>query len=144
MTIASISRDLRRGLAALDAALPGLAEARVVWPADVEGELEVASTLVGEREPRMRGCVGFVDGLSITISDDGDPFVQNAYYNGWYAGCRVQNILVYGPSGCIIYASCNAPGSWHDSTVALFSPVPFPFSLPIPSLPFLSFIPFLP
>ena len=47
-----------------------------------------------------------------------DIDVQNAFYNGYYGDTMVNNIFLFSPTGKIIYAVFNSPGSWHDSTVA--------------------------
>jgi hypothetical protein len=44
--------------------------------------------------------------------------VQNAYYNGWTCSHYCSCILAFALNGTIMHAILNAPGSWHDSTIA--------------------------
>jgi hypothetical protein len=44
--------------------------------------------------------------------------VQNTYYNGWTCSHYCSCILAFASDGTIMYAILNAPGSWHDSTIA--------------------------
>ena len=45
-----------------------------------------------------------------------DPQVENAMYNGWrvHSHC-INNVIVYAPTGVIIWASLNQDGNRHDS-----------------------------
>ena len=43
---------------------------------------------------------------------------QNKNYNGYRHDIHLNNVLAFAPTGKIIYAALNYPGSWHDSQVA--------------------------
>ena len=44
--------------------------------------------------------------------------VQNAAYNGYRHDTHVNNVLAFSPTGMVMYAAINYPGSWPDSTVS--------------------------
>ena len=60
----------------------------------------------------------FVDGLNLPIFNSGDVDEQNPYYNGWLKGVFCSQLLAFGADGTVIHAIWNAPGSWHDQTLA--------------------------
>ena len=62
-----------------------------------------------------------LDGLKLTLEQAGDDDTQNAFYNGWTCDHYVSCLFLFTPDGRIRAAYLNAPGSWHDSTNALFS-----------------------
>ena len=62
-------------------------------------------------------CVG--DGLKIPIENCGDPAVQNQFYNGWTHGTYITNLFIFSLDGRLIAMIINAPGSMHDSTLAM-------------------------
>ena len=47
-----------------------------------------------------------------------DWTVQNRYYNGWKGSTFVNSVFVFAPDGCIRICTLNAPGTFHDSTMA--------------------------
>jgi hypothetical protein len=59
-----------------------------------------------------------MDGLKLPIQNSRDEAIQNAYYNGWLHDHLVGSVFIFAPSGLIVACTVNAPGSWHDSTVA--------------------------
>ena len=81
-------------------------------------EIQQMCELVRHREPTVDDVFAFLDGLALPIQCSSDEDIQNAYYNGYYGDTMVNNIFLFAPTGKIIYAVFNAPGSWHDSTVA--------------------------
>lgn len=86
------------------------------WP--TPAEQEHFSRLIQQREPLLPDQLfGFVDGCSFPCATADDADVQNAYYNGWKSGTYVNNVFVFSPTGKIIFASINAPGSWHDAAL---------------------------
>lgn len=56
------------------------------------------------------------DGLKVILKQSGDAVIQNRFYNGWtyYDG----NLLLLTPNGKINACSLNAPGPFHDSSIA--------------------------
>ena len=81
-------------------------------------EIQQLCELVRVREPSVDDVFGFLDGLALPVQCSPDLHVQNAFYNGYYGDTMVNNIILFAPTGKIIYAVFNCPGSWHDSIVA--------------------------
>ncbi len=74
--------------------------------------------LVREKYPALDGVWCVLDGLKVPIERPGDYRTQNAYYNGWLHGHYIGCIFVFAPTGLVVAASVNNPGSWHDSFIA--------------------------
>jgi len=55
--------------------------------------------------------------VSIPIQCSEDPIEQSKYYNGYHHDTMINNVLLFAPTGKIVYACLNSPGSWHDSQV---------------------------
>ena len=66
--------------------------------------------MMSDRDPNIKNCFGFVDGVWMPILEPADPKQQNAYYNGWKSCCNISNVLGFAPDGCIIWARYNCPG----------------------------------
>ena len=63
-------------------------------------------------------CYCMVDGLKLYLQQAGDSVIQSHFYNGWNHDHYVTNIFGFAPNGSIISCTLNAPGTWHDSTLA--------------------------
>jgi len=74
--------------------------------------------LISANYPAMAGTWCVMDGLKLQSHKSSDEATQNAYYNGWLHDHLVGSVFLFAPSGLIVACSVNAPGSWHDSTVA--------------------------
>mmetsp|Transcript_14810 Transcript_14810/g.33985 ORF Transcript_14810/g.33985 Transcript_14810/m.33985 type:complete len:300 (-) Transcript_14810:117-1016(-) len=61
---------------------------------------------------------GAADGLKLQLQRSRDWTVQNRYYNGWKGNTFVNSVFVFAPDGCIRICTLNAPGTFHDSTMA--------------------------
>ena len=83
-------------------------------------------------------CYCMVDGLKLYLQQAGDSVIQSRFYNGWKHDHFVTNIFAFAPNGSIIACTLNAPGTWHDSTLAHWGFVEF-WGLP-PSIPFLQYV----
>jgi len=59
---------------------------------------------------------GFMDGTVMDIQRPGDADLQELYYSGYYGGHKINNVFVFAPTGVIIAAEYNCPGT-------LFSPL---------------------
>ncbi|EFP88159.2 uncharacterized protein PGTG_12606 [Puccinia graminis f. sp. tritici CRL 75-36-700-3] len=68
--------------------------------------------------PLLTNCFGFLNGLNLPVLVSDDEDVQNAYYNGWTCSHYCSCILAFAPDGTIMPAILNAPGLWHNSTIA--------------------------
>ncbi|KAA1085829.1 hypothetical protein PGT21_020947 [Puccinia graminis f. sp. tritici] len=101
VTPAVCSRYLASGMKQLLAVLQEHPQARFLWPT-TERKAREYSRPIEKKYPLLTNCFGFLDGLNlpVLVSDDED--------------C----ILAFAPDGTIMYAILNAPGSWHDSTIA--------------------------
>ena len=73
---------------------------------------------ISAKHPRLKDVWCTMDGLKIYLEQSGDPVTQNRFYNGWTCDHYVSAVLVFCPDGTIPIAAYNAPGSFHDSTIA--------------------------
>jgi hypothetical protein len=92
-------------------------KAKIRWPSNLEEKQQFA-TLVNGREPTVDDVIGFTDGVQIPIKCSSDPVRQATYYNGYQHDTTCNNVFCFAPTGKIIYACVNYPGSWHDSQVS--------------------------
>ena len=90
-------------------------DARIQFPDQVK--MAYYASLVQIREPLINNVIGFVDGLSIHVECSSYQSEQSAAYNGHTKDTMCNNVLAFSPTGKIISACLNFPGSWHDSTV---------------------------
>jgi hypothetical protein len=79
--------------------------------------MAIFARMVSNREPSVDHIIGFVDGLSIPVQCSSDPKEQSAHYNGYSDDTTINNVFAFAPTGKIIYAWINFPGSWHDAQV---------------------------
>ena len=63
-------------------------------------------------------CYCMVDGLKLYLQQSGDSVIQSRFYNGWKHDHFATNIFAFALNGSIIACTLNAPGTWHDSTLA--------------------------
>ena len=80
-------------------------------------QMAIYAQMVNNREPAINNVIGFVDGLSIPVQCSDDILQQNAAYNGYHHDTMCNNVMAFAPTGKIIFACLNYPGSWHDSQV---------------------------
>lgn len=127
------SRLIRHSLQILLEILRQWDLAEVAWPE--EAEMAACAALIARREPLLRHTFGFTDGLRLPVAVDGDPLLENAYYNGWTADHNIANLLVFGTRGTVLWRVLNVPGSQHDSYLAhlglydLLQQVPAPYNI---------------
>ena len=91
------------------------AEIRLPTKAEVASFKEVISA----KYPVLKNVWGAMDGLKVLI--EANPDVENIFYNGWKCDHYISNLFVFSPDGKIRACYINAPGSWHDSTLAHYS-----------------------
>lgn len=96
-----------------------MAQAAVIWPN--ETELKLYARVIQTRCPDLDATWGMIDGLNLQVRESTDALEQNANYNGWLHGCFTSSLLIFTPDGCIAWYACNAPGSWHDARLGLYS-----------------------
>ena len=58
------------------------------------------------------------DGLKLNLAKSTNWAVQNRNFNGWTHGDYINGVFVFAPDGKIKMSLINAPGTWHDSTMA--------------------------
>jgi hypothetical protein len=94
-------------------------KARIHWPS-TDHEKAYFADLVYQRDQQnpVYDVIGFTDGVSLPIECSSDPIAQATNYNGYHHDTMINNVLCFAPSGKIIFACINFPGSWHDSQVA--------------------------
>ncbi|GLE03372.1 hypothetical protein PINS_up012262 [Pythium insidiosum] len=111
------SRYLELVMDILQRHLRSLPEYIIAWPSNEETFKDYAS-MIELRHPSLENAFCFVDGLNIPVATSLHENVQNAYYNGWTCSHYCSCVFAFAPNGRIIFASLNAPGSWHDATIA--------------------------
>jgi hypothetical protein len=62
-----------------------------------------------------------MDGLKLRLERSGDATIQNNFYNGWTHDHYVSNLFLFSPDGRVRACYINAPGTFHDSTMANMS-----------------------
>ena len=63
-------------------------------------------------------CYCMVDGLKLDLQQAGDSIIQSCFYNGCKHDHFATNVFAFALNGSIIACTLNAPGTWHDSTLA--------------------------
>ena len=86
--------------------------ARIEWPTQVE--MRVFANLISEYQPILSNKCLFLDGTTIQVQRFTNSWKQREYYSGKAKVTCVNNILVFAPDGCIVFARLNCPGSQHD------------------------------
>ena len=61
---------------------------------------------------------GAMDGLKLYLQASRDDGIQEMYYCGYTCDHYVTNLFLFAPDGTICLRVYNAPGSFHDSTLA--------------------------
>jgi DDE superfamily endonuclease len=93
--------------------------AKVCIPTDDEiADFEAAITA---KYPALTNCWGAMDGLKIRLEKPGEERVQNVFYNGWTHDHYISNLFLFSPDGKVRACYINAPGTFHDSTMANMS-----------------------
>ncbi|KAI0045038.1 hypothetical protein FA95DRAFT_1589928 [Auriscalpium vulgare] len=81
-------------------------------------EFAEANALIVVRHPLLDGAFASGDGLKLPVETSSDPEIENVTYNGWLHHHFMSNVFAFSPTGVIIAAIINAPGSWHDAKTA--------------------------
>jgi hypothetical protein len=71
-------------------------------------------------EPTILDVIGFMDRLGLAMEMTDERLLQNAYYCGYECDTIINNVLVFGPDGKVIFCAINYPGSWSDWTLTTF------------------------
>ena len=82
-------------------------------------KIELFCEAINAKYPVLAGLVwAAMDGLKLNVQESGKVYEQNQYFNGWTHGHYVNSLYVFGPDGKICICVLNAPGTFHDSTMA--------------------------
>jgi hypothetical protein len=94
-------------------------QARIALPHP--DDIAVYKEAITRRHRYLQDVAFAADGLKLYLEASGDePDLENAFYNGWQHSHFVSCVFVFAPDGTIPAAVLNAPGSWHDSSIADF------------------------
>jgi DDE superfamily endonuclease len=116
MTATVLSVWLRFGRRVLVKALKDHPKACVEMPN--AAEIESFKLAISSKYPSLTNVWGAMDGLKLYLQQAGKHDVQNYFYNGWTHDHYVSNLFLFSPDGKIRKYYLNAPGCWHDSTLA--------------------------
>ena len=81
-------------------------------------EIALFKEAITAKHSPLVDCYCMVDGLKLYLQQAGDSVIQSRFYNGWKHNHFVTNIFAFALIGSIIACTLNAPGAWHDSTLA--------------------------
>ena len=116
MTATPLCMWLRFGRRILVKVLKDHPGARVEMP-NAE-EIDSFKLAISSKYPSLTNVWGAMDGLKLLLQQAGSDDVQNNFYNGWTHDHYVSNLFLFSPDGKIRKYFLNAPGCWHDSTLA--------------------------
>lgn len=119
MTASNLSVWLRFGRRILVLVLKDHPLARVELPS--YNEVEEFKAAISSQYPVLRTVWGAVDGLKLRMHVPGADNTQSIFYNGWTHDHYVSNLFLFTPDGKVRKYFLNAPGTWHDSTLAIAS-----------------------
>ena len=109
---------LRFGRRMLLKTLLNMPDSLVIFPSD--DKIEEYQEAIQGRHDQLGDVYCFADGLKLSFQSCAGLTEQSMYYNGWQHGHYVTNLFVFGADGRVINAVINAPGSVHDSTLAIW------------------------
>lgn len=89
-----------------------------VTPPDA-AERTAYKAAISAKYPLLVDVWGSIDGLKIPIEEAWGNEAQGQFYNGWLHGHFLTNLFLFTPDGRIRLAVINAPGSMHDSFLAI-------------------------
>ena len=81
-------------------------------------EIALFKEAITTKHSLLVDCYCMVGSLKLYLQHAGDSSIQSRFYNGWKHNHFVTNIFAFAPDGSIIAYTLNAPGTWHDSTLA--------------------------
>ena len=116
LTGTHVSVYLRFSMQILEAILKVDLKSEVCMPD--AAEIALFKEAITAKHSLLVDCYCMVDGLKLYLQQSGDSVIQSCFYNGWKHDHYVTNIFAFAPNGSIITCTLNAPGTWHDSTLA--------------------------
>lgn len=81
-------------------------------------EVEQFKKSFRKRKSLLHNVYCVADGLKLQLQQSGNCVIQNMFYNGWKHDYYVRNVFAFAPNGRVISCAINAPGGFHDSTIA--------------------------
>ena len=91
-------------------------DAKVIPPS--VDKIRFYQSIIGSKYPLCSDVWAAADGIKLLIQQSEDEQKQNCFYNGWKHGHYVNCIFVFCPDSKIVLCLLNAPGTFHDSTMA--------------------------
>ena len=119
-------RWLKFGRRLLLNVLSRVPEAQVKLPTSTE--IASFKAAVSEKYPSCPNVWGAADGLKLLIESPLSYAKQRRFYNGWTHGHYISCAFAFSVDGKIWMSVLNAPGNFHDSTLAdygLYEPMEF-------------------
>ena len=74
--------------------------------------------MIGRKYPHVPTVWAAADGLKLDFQKPGLDPVQNRFFNGWTHGYYINSVFVFTPDRKIRMCLINAPGTFHDSSMA--------------------------
>jgi hypothetical protein len=121
LTSTRLSIWLRFGRRVLIRILKDHPLARVELPSEEELRHFVSS--ISDKYPSLSNVWCAMDGLKLYLERAGNETSQNNFYNGWQHDHFVNSLFVFTPDGKVRLCFLNAPGTVHDSTMAIWGQV---------------------
>ena len=116
LTGTHVSVYLRLGMRILVTILKADPKSEVRMPDTAE--IGLFKEAIAAKHSLLVDCYCMVDGLKLYLQQSGDSVIQSRFYNGWKHDHFVTYIFAFAPNGSTIACTLNAPGTWHDSTLA--------------------------
>ena len=91
-------------------------DAMVTLP--TESEIRQFVNAINVKYPVLTNVWAAADGLKLLIHPPSSHAKQNMFFNGWKHTHNVNCLFVFSPDGKIRICLLNAPGTFHDSTMA--------------------------
>ena len=91
-------------------------DSKVVLP--TMDKIRFYQEVIGDKYPLCSDVWGAADGLKLLIQKADCEMKQNYHYNGWLHSHYINCVFVFCPDGKIPLCLLNAPGTFHDSTMA--------------------------
>ena len=83
----------------------------------IEQQCQYAA-MITRRQGEVHDVIGFLDGVQLPAQCSEQKEAQSVNYNGYKHDTFSNTVYLFAPTGKIIYAALNYPGSWHDSSVS--------------------------
>ena len=116
LTSSPMYKWLKFGRKVLIASIQDDDDAKVRCPTVIE--IRAYQLAIGNKYSMVSEAYAALDGLKLSIEEAGNDSDQNMFFNGWTHGHYVNSLFLFVPDGKIRGCVLNAPGTFHDSTMA--------------------------